>query len=74
MQENKKWYWNQKQQKQVIIFPTNTIVHTCIDAEKVKYFHEIPRSICNRNQEIQALQRNVIRLTDSDYNYTFEEI
>ena len=50
MQEKKKCYWDQKQQKQVIIVPTLTIVHPCVDVVVVKYAHNIFRSICNRNQ------------------------
>ena len=38
MQENTKWYWEQKHQQQVIIFPTGNIVHPCLDSMVVKDF------------------------------------
>ena len=51
MQEENNWDWDQKQQQQVIIFPTRTIVHPCLDVMTVKDVHDIPRSICNKKQE-----------------------
>ena len=39
----------------------------------VKYVNYIPRNVCNRNQEKQALQGHTIFLTDSDHNYSIEE-
>ena len=41
MQENKSWYWEQKQKQQVKIVPTHTIVHPCLDLMVVKYVHGI---------------------------------
>ena len=29
--EKTKWYWDQKNQQQFIIFPTHTIIHPCTD-------------------------------------------
>ena len=55
MQENTNWYWEQKNQQQVIIVPTQTIVHPCIDVVEVKYVHDILRSVFNINQAKQAL-------------------
>ena len=49
MKEKANWYWDQKNQQQVIIVPTRTIVHTCLDVVAVKYVHDITRSICSRN-------------------------
>ena len=40
----------------------------------VKYAHNIPRSVCNRNRTKQALQRHPICLTDSYNDYILEEI
>ena len=40
----------------------------------VKYFHDIPKSICSRNHAKQVLQKHTIFLTESDYNYILEEI
>ena len=61
-------------QKQVIIAPTQTIVHPYIDVVAVKYFHDILKSILNRNHAKQALQKQPICLTDSDHDYILEEI
>ena len=74
MKENKKWYWENKNQQQVIIFITWTIVHTCLELVTVKYVHNIPRSVYSRNQQKQALQRNPSCLTDYDQNYILEKI
>ena len=41
MQEEINWYWDQKQQQQVIIVPTRTIVHPCLDVVTVKGVHDI---------------------------------
>ena len=49
MQENTKWYWEQKQQQNIIIVSTHTIAHPCLDVMVVKYVHDIPISVCNRN-------------------------
>ena len=40
----------------------------------VKYIHDIPRSLSNRNQAKQYLQRHHIFLNDSYHNYMLEEI
>ena len=44
MQENTKWYWDQKMQHQAIVVPTCTIVHPWIDVMVMKHVHDIPRS------------------------------
>ena len=62
---------DQKQQQQVIIFPIHNIVHICIDFMVVKDVHNINRKKFNRNQEMQALQRHLICLTNSDHTYIF---
>ena len=54
MQENTNSYWDQKNQEQVIIVQTRTIVHPCFDIVSVKDVHDIPKSICNRNNARQA--------------------
>ena len=74
IQEKTNWYWDQKKQQQVIIFPTWTIVHPCIGVVELKDVHDIPKSICNRNQTKKALGKHLICLTDSDYNDKLEDI
>ena len=51
MQEKKNGYWDKKNHQQVIMFPAQTIVHPCLDVLPVKYFSDIIRSVCNRNQQ-----------------------
>ena len=60
MQEKTNCYWDHKNQQRVIIFPTQTIVHPCLDVVAVKYAHDIPIIICNRDQEKQTLQKHPI--------------
>ena len=43
MKEKTNWYWGQKNQQQIITYPTWTIVHPCIDVVEVKYVHDIPK-------------------------------
>ena len=69
MQEDTNWYWDHKQQQQVIIIPTRTIVHPCLDVLEVKYVHDIAISVNNRNQAKQDLQRHPIFWTEDDHNY-----
>ena len=54
--------------------PTLTIVNTCLDVVAIKYVHNIPKCICNRNHAKQALLNHTLCLTDSDNYYIFEEI
>ena len=63
MQENTNCCWYQKKKKQVNIFPTRTIVHTCLDVVAIKYVHDIPKSIWNRNHTKKALQNRSICMT-----------
>ena len=49
MQENTNCYQEHKNQQQVIIFPTQTIVHPCLDIVSVIYVHDIPKIIFNIN-------------------------
>ena len=67
MQEKK-----QKQQKQVIIVATRTIVHPDIDVVAVKYVHDIHTSVCNIKQSKQSLQRHPTCLTESDHGSILE--
>ena len=74
MQEKKNWYWEKKLQKQVIVFPTHTIVHPCLYIFAVKHVHDIPISVSNRNKKIQALKIYPTFLTDSYHDYIIDEI
>ena len=57
MQENTNWYWDQKKQQQVIIVPTQTIVHPFLDVVEVKDADDIPKNSCNRNNAKTSLSR-----------------
>ena len=63
-----------KQPQQVIIFLTRTIVQLCLESFSVKYFQDIPRSVCNRNQARQNLQIHIIYMTDWDHDYVIDEM
>ena len=54
--------------------PTQTIVHPYLDGVLVKYFCDIPKSICNINHAKTALQKHHICLTESDHDYIIEGI
>ena len=43
---------------------TCKIVHPCLDVIVVKYVQDIPKSVCNINQERKDLQRRTIYITD----------
>ena len=49
-------------------------MYPCIDVVVIKYVHDIPISIWNRNHAKQALQKLPICLTDPDYDYILGEI
>ena len=74
MQENTNWYWDQKKQQQVIIGPSQTIVHPCLDVAAVKDVDDIPKIIYNINQAKKTLRKHTICLNDSDHDYILEEI
>ena len=58
-----------KKQQQVLIVPTQTIVHSCLDVVVVKDVHDISKIICNRNNSKQDLRKHPICLTDCDHDY-----
>ena len=66
-------YWGQKRHQQSIIAPTRTLLHPFLDVLAGKYFHGIPKSICNIKQSKQALQKHTICLTNSYHDYILEE-
>ena len=74
MQENTNWYREQKNQQQVIISPTRTIMHSFLDVLALKDVLDFPKNICNRKHEKQDLRKHPICLTDPDHDYILEEI
>ena len=73
MQDNTKWYWEQTKEKNIIV-PTRTIIHPCLNIMAVTYLKQLPKKVCNRNQDYKVLQRNTIFLTDSDNEFILAEI
>ena len=72
IKEKKKCHWDKKQQQQLIIVLTRTIVHQFLDVIVVKYFHDIIRIFFNRKQAIHNLHRHPICLIDSDHDYILD--
>ena len=66
-------YWNKHPQHNFITVPTRTIIHQQLEVISVTYFHDIPRSACNRTQSKNAISRQPICLTDYDYDYVLKE-
>ena len=74
MQVDTNWYWNKHPQNHVITVTTRTILHPRLEFNVVTYFHTTPKRVCTRRQAKQSTPRQPIRLTDSDYDYTLEEL
>ena len=74
MKEDTNWYWNQQHKHRVIKVPTLTILYPRFEVNSVTDSHAIPKSVCNRTQEIKSIWRQPICLTGSDYDYILEEI
>ena len=67
MQENTNWYWEKQSLQQNIMVPTRTILHPCIDVVRIKYVHDIPKTVCNRIQSKKSIQRHPIFMKYADY-------
>ena len=74
IQVDTNWYLNQYTQHRVITVPTRTIINPRLEVNAVTDFHSIPKSVCSRTQEKEAILIHPICLTDSDYDYILEEI
>ena len=72
--KEKKWYWEQKYQQQIITVMTRNIINTFIEVFVMRDIHDNPRGFCDRNQRRQALQRHAICLTESDHDYILDGI
>ena len=73
MQVNTNWYRYQHHQNHVIIVPTRTILHPRLDVTKITDIHDIPKSVCNREQAEKFISIYPICLTDSD-DYSVLEV
>ena len=56
VQVDTNWYWNQHPQKHFITVTTCIILHPLPEVNSVTYFHEIPKSVCNRTQAKKPYQ------------------
>ena len=54
--------------------PKRAIIHPRLDVVGITDVQDILKSVCNRIQAKQIIQRHPIFLTDYDYDYTFDEI
>ena len=59
MQLDTNWYWDPYTQQHVITVPTRTILHPQLEVNTVIYFHDIPKSLCNRTQAKNSYQDNL---------------
>ena len=53
--------------------PTSTILHPQLEVNALTDFHAITTSVCYRTQAKEAISRQPVCLTDSDYDYISEE-
>ena len=74
VQENTNWYWKQQSLQHNIIVTTCTILHPCLDVIIITDVQDIPNTVCNSNQAKKAIQRHLICMADSDYDYILDEI
>ena len=74
IQESTNCFWDEYPQQQGITVLTRTILHTRLDVIAITDIHDIPKSVCNRTQAKIIISRHPICLTDSENNYTSEEI
>ena len=72
MQVDTNCYWNQQPKHHVITVPTRTILHPQLEGDAITDFHAIPTSICFRTQAKKSISRQLICLTDADYDYILE--
>ena len=54
--------------------PTHTILHPQLEVNSVTDFHAIPTSVCTKKQSNIYISRQLICLTDCDYDCILEEI
>ena len=69
LQVDTNWHWNQQPKQHVITVPTLTTLHPQLEVNSVTYFHAIPTSVCTRTQAKKFIPRQLICLTDSEYDY-----
>ena len=67
-------FLDQNPPQQDVIFPTHTILHPNIDGVGITDVQDTPKSLCNRIQAKEAIQRHPICLKYADYDYILDEI
>ena len=56
MQVYNNCYWDPHPQQHIITFPTRTILHPQLEVNALTYFHDIPKSVCNRTEAKQSIK------------------
>ena len=74
MKESTNWYWKKQPLQQNIMVPTCTILHPCLDFDRITYVQDIPKTVCNRIQEKHSIQIHPICMIYADYDYIWDEI
>ena len=74
MQENTNWYCKQESPQHNIIFPSRTTINPCLDVVRITDVQDTPKTICNSIQEKKVIHRNLICMTDANYEYILDEI
>ena len=74
MQLDTNWYCIKHPQQYFSTVSTRKLIHPLLEVNAVINFHAIPKILCNRTQDKQSISRHPICLTDSDHDYTLEEI
>ena len=74
MQVDTNWYWNQQPNHHVITVPTRKIIHPQLEGDAIKDFYAMPTSICSKTQAEKFIPRQLICLSDSDYDCILKEI
>ena len=72
MQVDTNWYWDQHPDQNSITVPTRTIIHPQPKVNSVRYFHAIPKIVCNSTHAKKSISRQPTCLTDSDYDCILE--
>ena len=68
MQVDNSWYWNQQTKHHIIKVPTRTVLHPQLEVDAITDFHAIPTSVCSRTQAKKSISRQLICLTNADYD------
>ena len=63
------WYWDKQPKHHVITVSTRTILHPQLKVNAVTDFHAMIKIICTSTQAKKSISRQLVFLTDPDYDY-----